>query len=78
MATGTKSKVKGRKGRLGKNKSRIAVYYNSSRYQFNKARRIARHLKRYPGDDKSAREALKFLIAQMPLGMSREFSAKYC
>lgn len=36
----TKSKVKGRKGKIGKKKAWIAAYYNSGRNMKNKARRL--------------------------------------
>lgn len=73
---GTKSK--GRKGKLGKNKSRIAVYYNSGRWEWNKAQRIIKHLRRYCAANNSdgvAVNALKTLKASMPLGLSRKLEA---
>lgn len=73
-ATGSKSK--GRKGKLGKNKHRIVVYYNSGRHYWNKARDVVRHAKANPAD-KAATEALKVRLAAMPLGMQREFSKLY-
>lgn len=69
----TKSKAKGRKGKLGKNKSRIAAYYNSCRWEWNKMRRLRKHLLRHI-DDKVATKAAKALVAAMPLHMSRKFN----
>lgn len=65
--------TKGRKGRVGKKKGWIAAYYSSGRYYFNKARRIAKHIKRYGEKDPPANEALKVCIAAMPRHMSKQF-----
>ena len=70
------SSAKGRKGKLGKNKNRIAAYYNSARFNWNKARRIAHHLRRY-GKDPVAVRALKVHLAAMPLHLCRAFGAQY-
>lgn len=76
-----KSSSRGRKGKVGKGKHRIAAYYNSGRNLFNKARRLAKHLKRYAGDqsapDVSAQKALKVAVAGMPLGLSKRFNKEY-
>ncbi len=56
MATERK-KVRGRKGKLGKNKHRIASYYASNRYEMNRLRRLRRHVMQYGSGDKSAAPA---------------------
>lgn len=68
-----RSKVKGRKGRIGKKKGWIAAYYSSGRRLFNKARRLKKHMLRYGKSDASANEALKVAIAGMPRHLSKEF-----
>ena len=73
----TKSKVKGRKGKIGKNKHRIAAYYNSGRFHWNKARRIVHHLRRVKWSDQSAGKQLNVMLAAMPLGLSRQFRKEY-
>lgn len=75
MAAGS-SKPKGRKGKLGKNKSRIRAYYESGRYYWNKARKLTHHLRK-AGDDKPAIEARKAALAGMPLHLEREFKRTY-
>ncbi len=69
------SKPKGRKGRIGKNKSRIAVYYGNGRNYWNKARKIVHHVRRQ--EDVMAWMTLKGLIAAMSLAMGRQFKAQY-
>lgn len=69
-------KVKGRKGRIGKNKARIVTYYNDNRYEINKGRRLVRHIRRY-GKDPKAVEALKLCKAAMRLDRQREFEKQY-
>lgn len=69
------SKAKGRKSKLGKNKHRIAVYYSSGRYEWNKGRRLVKHIRRY--HDAAAVTALKTILAAMPLRLQREFEATY-
>src|SRR5258706_166816 len=69
-------KAKGRKGRLGKNKHRITSYYSNNRYEWNKARKIVHHLRRY-GEDAKALLSLKTLLAAMSLALGRKFKAAY-
>ena len=69
------SKPKGRKGKIGKNKARIAVYYNSGRNVWNKARVLVHHLRRQ--DDPKAAETLRTLGARMGYAMQREFQIMY-
>ncbi len=76
MAKSTSSKVRGRKGKLGKNKHRIVAYYSSGRHYWNKARGIAQHIRRY-GSDPVATTALKAQLAAMPLHLQREFEKRY-
>jgi hypothetical protein len=68
---------KGRKGKLGKNKSNIAVYYNSGQHLFNKARRIVHHLRRYGKNDECANMALKLAMAGMPQAKTKQFRQIY-
>ena len=70
MATERK-KVRGRKGKLGKNKHRIAAYYMSNRYEMNRLRRLQHHLMRYGSGDKSATQAVAVLKAALPLNLSK-------
>ena len=72
----TKAKVRGRKGKLGKNKSRIVAYYSENRWEINKARRLVRHLRRY-GKDPKAEAALKLCLAGMRLDRQRDFQKQY-
>lgn len=65
------SKSKGRKGKLGKNKHRIAAYYNSCRYEMNRIRKLRRHVTRYGNGDSSAMKAIGVLKAALPLHLSR-------
>jgi len=74
---GGKAAVKGRKGKIGKNKSRISAYYSSGRNHWNKARRVAKHARRYGRMDASAQKALNSALAAMPLHMSREFHRQF-
>lgn len=71
------STSRGRKGKLGKNKHRIVVYYGEGRNLFNKARKVAHHVRRYGDNDKPANEAIKLALAGMPLGTSRKFNKLY-
>ena len=75
MANTARAKVKGRKGRIGKNKARIAAYYNSGQNLYNKARGLVHHLRRQ--EDDKARIALKVTLAAMSLAMQRRFEAIY-
>lgn len=60
-----KSKVKGRKGKLGKKKHWIAAYFNEQRHRKNKLRRVLKHLKRYGGPNQdSDKVALKCVAVQ--------------
>ena len=72
-----RAKVKGRKGKLGKNKHRIVAYYGSGRNLWNKARGIAHHVRRYGKGDASANTAMKLLLAGMSLRMQRDFERAY-
>lgn len=67
------SKVKGRKGKIGKKKGWIAVYFASGKPLFNKARRLTKHIKRYGDNDESANEAFKIALAGMPRTLSKAF-----
>jgi len=68
--------TKGRKGKVGKNKTRIKVYYGNGRNLWNKARKIVHHLRKYK-DDTTAQKALRELGAAMQLGMQRDFEEMY-
>ena len=68
--------TKGRKGKVGKNKTRIKVYYGNGRDLWNKARKIVHHLREYK-DDLVAQKALRELGAAMSLGMQRDFQEQY-
>jgi hypothetical protein len=70
------SKPKGRKGKIGRNKHRIAAYYSSGRYYWNKARKIVHHMRRYGGGSDAA-EALKVQLASMPGHVARDFQKQY-
>ncbi len=70
MATERK-KVRGRKGKLGKNKHRIASYYASNRYEMTRLRRLRRHVMQYGSGDKSATKAVAVLKAALPLHLSK-------
>lgn len=74
MAT---SSAKGRKGKIGKKKAWIAVYFASGRLYFNKARRLVKHIRRYGSNDDVAQEALKVAIAAMPRSLSKAFDNIY-
>ena len=52
MATATPQKAKKSKKqrKVGRNAAACLRYKNSHRREHNKARRLARHLKRFPGD----------------------------
>ena len=52
MATATPQKAKKSKKqrKVGRNAAACLQYKNSHRREHNKARRLARHLKRFPGD----------------------------
>jgi hypothetical protein len=73
------SKARGRKGKLGKHGASIAAYYSSYRWEFNKARRICRQLRRSwrPGKgvtDVAALQRFNDLLAVMPLSMARQLN----
>lgn len=72
MADSGRKSVKGRKGKLGRNKHRIVAYYGSGRYEHNRLRRLKHHLRRFPMDD-VARKAASLLMAAAPLHISRKF-----
>lgn len=68
--------AKGRKGKIGKNKARISVYYSSGRNLFNKARRLQRHLRAAKHtNDGCAQEVFKLLKAAMPRNFSKLLDA---
>lgn len=72
------SKAKGRKGKLGKNKHRIAAYYSSGNYEWNRMRRLIWHMRSYGGNDGSANLAFNTLRAALPLAKQRMFERMYC
>lgn len=67
----SQGKTRGRKGKLGKNKHRIAAYYNSGRYEMNRIRKLRRHVTRYGKGDASAMKAIGVLKATLPLHLSK-------
>ena len=76
MTWPTSSKVKGRKGKIGKKKHWIAAYYANGQDKWNKARKLTHHLRAYPGD-KVAQEARKVALAALSGARTKEFNKTY-
>jgi len=72
----TSSKVRGRKGKIGKKKHWIAAYFSSGQHYWNKARKLTHHLRRFP-DDKIAIEARKIALAGLSHARTKDFNALY-
>lgn len=72
----SQSKVRGRKGKIGKKKHWIAAYFANGQHRWNKARKLTRHLRAYP-EDKVAQEARKVAIAALPHARSKAFNEQY-
>lgn len=72
----TSSKVRGRKGKLGKKKHWIAAYFANGQDKWNKARKLTRHLRAYP-EDKVAIEARKVALAALSAARTKEFNKAY-
>lgn len=68
--------AKGRKGKLGKKKAWIATYYKNGQVWFNQARRLVKHLRRFPADH-VALKALNVAKAGMPGGTLRRWNEIY-
>ena len=72
----TSSKVKGRKGKLGKKKGWIAAYFANGQHLWNKARRLTHHLRVFP-EDKVAVEARKIALAGLSHARTKAFNEQY-
>jgi len=70
------SKVKGRKGRIGKKKAWIAAYFANGQNLWNKARKLTWHLRRFPGDAKAV-EARKVALAGLSGTRTKNFNTQY-
>jgi hypothetical protein len=70
------SKVRGRKGKLGKKKHWIAAYFSNGQHLWNKARKLTRHLRTYP-EDKVAQEARKVALAGLSHARTKAFNEQY-
>lgn len=71
------SASKGRKGKIGKHRAGIALYYGSGgRAWWNKARRLV-HTQRHGKLGKDGREALTYILASMPGHIAKSFKSQY-
>lgn len=72
----TQSKVRGRKGKIGKKKAWIAAYFSNGQNLWNKARKLTHHLRRFPADP-VALKARNVALAGLSHARTKEFNQLY-